>query len=64
MYDLTNADSFHKLDMWKDLLLESVEPDVPGEFPFFVFGNKKDIVQKSPGKRAVTKEIVADWMEG
>jgi hypothetical protein len=32
------------MDMWKDTLLDAVEPDVPEEFPFFVFGNKKDLV--------------------
>ena len=52
------------MDMWKDTLLDAVEPDVPEEFPFFVFGNKKDLVQKNPVKRAVAKEVVQEWIQG
>jgi len=41
VYDITNRESFDKLDYWRNLLLESV-----GNIPFIVVGNKTDLETK------------------
>ncbi len=41
IYDITNRESFEKLDYWKELLKESV-----GEIPIVIIGNKNDLDEK------------------
>lgn len=42
VYDITNAASFDRLATWKQNFLDKALPKDPTNFPFFVFGNKKD----------------------
>ena len=41
IYDITNRESFEKLDYWKNLLKDSV-----GEIPIIIVGNKTDLSEK------------------
>ena len=41
IYDITDRESFEKLDYWKNLLIESV-----GDIPIVVVGNKTDLEAK------------------
>jgi Ras-related protein Rab-7A len=41
-YDLTNLDSFHSLDKWKQGFIENAGPSDPNNFPFVCLGNKLD----------------------
>ena len=72
VYDLTNARSFHSLDGWKDNFLSGATPEDPTSFPFFLFGNKKDLIKKVKSKnssksdssegRSVATPLVNDWI--
>jgi len=42
VYDLTNLDSFHSLDKWKQGFIENAGPSDPANFPFVCLGNKLD----------------------
>ena len=42
VYDITSQESFDHLSNWKHNFLEKCSPKDPDNFPFFVFGNKKD----------------------
>lgn len=39
---MTNLDSFHSLDKWKQGFIENAGPSDPGSFPFVCLGNKLD----------------------
>jgi len=41
-YDITNLDSFHSLDKWKQGFIENAGPSDPNNFPFVCLGNKLD----------------------
>ena len=43
VFDLTSYESFDHLESWKHNFLEKCMPKDPANFPFFVFGNKKDL---------------------
>lgn len=43
VFDITNPDSFDNLENWRSNFLEKCMPKDPHNFPFFVFGNKKDL---------------------
>lgn len=43
VFDITNYESFENLNSWKANFLEKCMPKDPANFPFFVFGNKKDL---------------------
>ena len=43
VFDLTSYESFDHLESWKQNFLEKCMPKDPANFPFFVFGNKKDL---------------------
>ena len=43
VFDLTSYESFDHLDSWKQNFLEKCMPKDPANFPFFLFGNKKDL---------------------
>jgi len=42
VYDITNLQSFKKIQTWKDNFLRQASPDKPGAFPFLLMGNKAD----------------------
>jgi len=41
--DITSYESFENLQNWRSNFLEKCMPKDPQNFPFFVFGNKKDL---------------------
>lgn len=43
MFDVTNHESFENLAGWRANFLEKCMPKDAVNFPFFVFGNKKDL---------------------
>jgi GTPase SAR1 family protein len=47
--------------MWRDELLSTADPEEPETFPFFLFGNKKDLVKADKSKRQISKEDVEAW---
>jgi Ras-related protein Rab-7A len=46
VFDVTNPKSFENLDVWKNDFLVKANPKDPEHFPFFVFGNKIDMVNE------------------
>ena len=56
VYDITDKESFEKLNHWRKGFIDNtgIEPD---NFPFVVMGNKADLEEN----RAVTKESVEHW---
>jgi len=42
VYDITNNDSFKKIDEWRSNFLSQANPDDPKKFPFLLLGNKSD----------------------
>lgn len=44
VYDITNPESFHNLNKWRDEFLAFAE--VHEGFPFILVGNKKDLEKK------------------
>lgn len=55
VYDITNRDSFEKLDYWKSLLFESV-----GKIPFIVVGNKTDLEIKRKVENEEAEKFASD----
>jgi len=49
VYDMTNEQSFAKIEEWKSNFLEQSGTEHPDKFPFLLLGNKHDLV----GKRVV-----------
>ena len=43
VFDVTNHESFENLAGWRANFLEKCMPKDAVNFPFFVFGNKKDL---------------------
>ena len=43
VFDLTNKESFNKLDEWKNEFLNALNPSDPETYPFVLFGNKCDL---------------------
>jgi len=43
VFDITNYESFENLANWRANFLEKCMPKDAANFPFFVFGNKKDL---------------------
>ena len=62
VYDITNGESFKNLQKWKKNFLDNLQPDDPQTFPFFLFGNKKDLVDKDPEARIIPLQQVNDWI--
>ena len=58
VYDITSQESFDHLSNWKHNFLEKCSPKDPENFPFFVFGNKKD----KEHDREVSQVQVKEWI--
>ena len=43
VFDITNYESFENLASWRANFIDKCMPKNPDSFPFFVFGNKKDL---------------------
>jgi hypothetical protein len=56
VYDLTRADSFDALNLWRDQFLSSTRND-PATFPFAVLANKSDMA----ANRAVSQRKANNW---
>merc|ERR1719419_1671809 len=52
VYDITNLQSFKKIQIWRDNFLRQASPDKPEAFPFLLMGNKADLHER----RQVTHE--------
>ena len=46
VFDLSNPESFNKLDVWKKNFLDNAAPSNPDSFPFVLIGNKTDLERK------------------
>ena len=57
MFDLTSYESFDHLESWKQNFLEKCMPKDPANFPFFIFGNKKDLQNDRQVATHVIKEF-------
>lgn len=57
VYDITNAKSFERLDMWRSQFMDQASPNDPDNFPFVVLGNKVD---REP-ERKVQKQRATQW---
>jgi GTPase SAR1 family protein len=55
IYDITNRESFEKLEYWKELLIESV-----GKIPIIVVGNKTDLEEKRMVEPKEAEQFAAD----
>jgi len=42
VYDITNAQSFNKVEEWRSNFIAQAAPDDPKKFPFLLLGNKLD----------------------
>ena len=54
-FDVSNQESFNRLDFWKKNFLQQASPANPATFPFLVIGNKTDTA------RVVTRETAQEW---
>ena len=59
MFDITNSKSFENLSIWKQEFLVKAMPKDPEAIPFFVLGNKVDLVDE----RAVPQAKVDEWLK-
>jgi Ras-related protein Rab-7A len=57
VYDITNPNSFEKLNKWRSEFINQANISEPDNFPFVVIGNKVD----KEGQRAVPKSNAAQW---
>ena len=57
VFDLTDPESFKKLDYWKKLFLKHGNVNDAENFPFVVVGNKSDL----ENERKVDKLRVMEW---
>ena len=59
VFDLTRADSFDALNLWRDQFLSSTRND-PATFPFAVIANKCDLeLQRAVSKRKANTSVLA-----
>jgi len=56
VYDVTDAQSFTKLESWRSIFLQAADVSEPATFPFVVLGNKADM-----DKHVVTPASVSAW---
>ena len=47
VFDVSERETFERLERWKQIFLDNVSVDDPASFPFVVIGNKKDTIQQS-----------------
>lgn len=57
VYDITNPNSFEKLNKWRSEFINQANISEPDNFPFVVIGNKVD----KEGSRAVPKSNATQW---
>ena len=59
VFDLTDKKSFDSIPQWKEELLNKSMPKDPESFPFFLMGNKADLVND----REVPAESVQRFLD-
>eukprot|EP00483_Globobulimina_turgida_P000667 UN00667 len=60
VYDMTNQQTFQKIDEWKTNFLEQSGTETPDKFPFLLLGNKYDL---SSNQRQVTVNDAKDYAQ-
>eukprot|EP01083_Nonionella_stella_P198000 727417_1 len=56
VYDITNQQSFNRIETWRNNFLHQSNPDNPESFPFLLCGNKSDLeTQRQVQKEQVTR---------
>jgi len=60
VYDVSDANSFAKLETWRTAFLQAADIKDPKEFPFLVLGNKADL---EASKHVVTAASVTSWCD-
>ena len=60
VYDVTNAQSFEKIDSWREQFITYSGVEVPLDFPFVLLGNKADA---DPSKHTVQQSAVKQWCD-
>ena len=58
VYDVADAQSFTKLDSWRDAFMKAADVKDPATFPFVVLGNKADL---EAAKHVVQAPAVSAW---
>lgn len=59
VYDITNAESFERLEFWMDQFIEHADIAHPERFPFLIVGNKIDLAHETK----VSESTVRSWCE-
>ena len=59
VYDLTQKESFERLDFWKNDIVQKSSISSPEDFPFVIFGNKSDLVDQ----QQIDPQISAAWAQ-
>jgi len=57
VYDITDPESFKKLDHWRNDFLKNANVKDPENFPFVIVGNKVDLEKD----RKVSKQTAQEW---
>ena len=60
VYDISDAQSFAKLDYWRDEFIRAADIAGAREFPFVVLGNKSDL---DASKHVVSQTEVQAWCD-
>jgi len=61
VYDITDPQSFERLDFWMTTFLEQSQPSDPANFPFVVIGNKVDLDTPNNSSRRLPKQTAMQW---
>jgi Ras-related protein Rab-7A len=61
VYDVTNKESFERLETWKTEFLIQAQPKRPESFPFLLVGNKIDRLVGD--ERVIPLSQIQDWCE-
>ena len=59
VYDITNYNSFEKVDFW----LKAIRHCSTEKIVIYLFGNKLDLIQENPKHRKVDIDIVSKYVE-
>jgi Ras-related protein Rab-7A len=60
VYDVSDANSFAKLETWRTAFIQAADVKDPKDFPFVVMGNKADL---EAAKHVVQPSAVAAWCD-
>ena len=59
VYDLTQKETFDRLDFWKNDIVQKSSITSPEDFPFVIFGNKSDLIDQ----QQIDPEFASGWAE-